>query len=207
MAKTSRSLTLDWTLLRPALQKLVVLATLSGVLFGSTYFYARSAEREQAHQEARLASERRAYYRSREARETLTRFSSQYQYWQGRGVIGDEQRLQWIEVLQSAATALKLPEMNYSISPSKTASDLSEDMPREVLRSRMELSMKLVHERDLLDLTKYLERHTLGLFWVTQCDLTHENSMPESNKGLRAQCVLEWLTVPETPKLQEAEGA
>lgn len=199
MARNRRTPTVDLDLLRPALQRLAVFAAVGAILFGTSSYYGGTAQEQRKAQEDRLSDERRAYYRSRQAREMLQSFSGQYQYWRERGVIGDEQRLQWLEALQNATSALRLAEVNYSISPQTVARDLPVEVPGRVHRSEMTLSMRLVHERDLLDLTAMLERHTRGLFWVRQCELGREGNLdtPQLGDGINAQCQLDWLTVAE----------
>lgn len=184
----------DWELLTPALRSLAIWVVVGTILFLTGEYLGRSAFEMRSQQETRAMEARNTYYRAREARAVIADFSERYEYWRERGVIGDERRLQWVETLQDAADSLRLPELNYSISPRTVAPDLPMKSTHRVHRSEMKLSLKLLHERDLVDLAALLERNARGLFRMRECELKRGDGADEY---IAANCRVEWLTVGE----------
>ena len=120
-----------------------------------------------------------------------------------RGVIGEEQRLEWVELLKEIRERHRLIELRYEISPQQPL----EKPPVGTLAlhaSTMKLQLNLLHEEDLTRLLDDLRRQAHALLQVKRCDVSRmQRSGPENTlQGyLQAECLIDWITVRETEKV------
>ena len=120
-----------------------------------------------------------------------------------RGVIGEEQRLEWVELLKDIRERLRLIDLRYEISPQQPL----EKTPVGTLAlhaSTMKLQLNLLHEEDLTRLLDDLRRQAHALLQVKRCDVSRmQRSGPENTlQGyLQAECLIDWITVRETEKV------
>lgn len=121
-----------------------------------------------------------------------------------RGLIGEENRLGWIDAIRRSQEQRKLLPISYDISPQQVLHvPLPMVMGQYHLRgSRMRLQMDLLHEMDLLNLLDDLRR--AGYFAVQDCTLKRHGAARAGAGGeavptLGAECELLWLTVNSVP--------
>ena len=122
-----------------------------------------------------------------------------------RGILGEEQRLNWMETLRKTKASLKLPVLLYKIYPRQIRqSDWSGGLgDYEVFASTMEISAQLLHEEDLLRLLDELARRALGTFLVDSCSLSRVNEETQldiTKPNLSARCELSWVTLRQRPE-------
>lgn len=190
----------DWGFLRQGML-LPALCLLAGtVLWATTTVYrarlddALEAERQEL---AGIEQERRELISRREAREN---FSAVYRALTASGIVGPDQRLQWVQALRSSTSSLGLPYVRYSTGPQEVfiAPWLMAGINAPVMSSPMELQLGLVHELDLLRLLDKLGASP-GLFHVNACSLERleRNTPPEANQvNLSGSCQLNWFSIP-----------
>jgi len=122
-----------------------------------------------------------------------------------KSVIGDENRLSWVEVVQSVADSRGIASVKYDIT-SQTLLDKSMLDSKyagiDVYKSVMSLEMKFIHEGDLFVMLNALKNEASGLVVVDKCDIELINK--EVNEGIigrdatdnmRAYCELSWYTL------------
>lgn len=126
-----------------------------------------------------------------------------------RGLIGEENRLAWIDAIRRSQEQRKLLPISYDISPQQTLPvPLPMVMGQYHLRgSRMRLQMDLLHEMDLLNLFDDLRQ--AGYFAVQACTLKRHGAAAAGTgnaiatgamvPALGAECELLWLTVNSVP--------
>lgn len=120
-------------------------------------------------------------------------------------VIGDENRLSWVEVVQKVADSRKIASVKYDIASQvlldKNSSG-NEYAGIDVFKSVMSLEMKFIHEGDLFVMLNALRREAKGLVAVDKCDVELINK--DVNDGIigqnktdnmRAYCELSWYTL------------
>lgn len=112
------------------------------------------------------------------------------------GLLGEEKRLDWTELLRSLQQQLRLPKVDYEFSPQVPVAGGQADQ-FVFVASPMRLSLQLVHEGDLLAYLGLIQKHAKALVVVRGCTL---NRLP-ANSGmagdlaqLSAQCELDWIT-------------
>jgi len=119
-----------------------------------------------------------------------------------RGVIGEEQRLEWVELLKEIRERHRLIELRYEIAPQQSL----EKTPTGTLilyASTMKLQLSLLHEEDLTRLLDDLRRQARALVQIRRCDVSRiprsggENTL----QGLlQAECLIDWITLREPDK-------
>lgn len=186
-------------LIVPATTAVAFLAVGAIAVFGAQQFLQKArAEQQKAAADRQSAQNRlaRATDEEREIRETLV----DYQKLRDRGLIGDEQRQDWVEQLGRIKAARKLFDVKYTIDPQRPA-----DYPGiagagdvEFLVSPMKLDMTLLHEEDLFrfleDLRGALSSHVV----VRSCKMQRLDR-PAAERAIaprvRADCALDLVTI------------
>ena len=117
---------------------------------------------------------------------------------QERGIIGDEQRLDWVELLKEIRDKHRLIDLRYEIAPQRMLDgQLGNDFV--FFASSMKLELKLLHEEDLTRLLDDLRRQAKALIRVNSCRIERLPATGEQRGGgranLLADCEIEWLTL------------
>ena len=117
---------------------------------------------------------------------------------QERGIIGDEQRLDWVELLKEIRDKHRLIDLRYEIAPQRMLEgQLGNDFV--FFASSMKLELKLLHEEDLTRLLDDLRRQAKALIRVNSCRIERLPATGEQRGGgranLLADCEIEWLTL------------
>ena len=116
-----------------------------------------------------------------------------------RGVIGDEQRLEWVELLKEIRDKRRLIELQYEIAPQRSL-DATSGSGFNFYASTMKLQIKLLHEEDLTRLLADLRQQARALIQVKSCNVTRlprgdaDNGNPAQ---LQAECQIDWVTLRE----------
>lgn len=186
----------------PALVAVAMMAAgATAVVLSERYLAKTRAERLAAAEERRGALDKlsRATSEEREIRDKLV----DYRRLLDRGVIGDEQRLDWVETIAQIKTARKIADIKYSISPQRAfdvpgAGAAGGDVEFRI--SELKLDLQLLHEGDLMvfldDLQRQLKTHVM----VRSCSLQRLDrsgtAVPTgATPRLRADCVVDLLTI------------
>ena len=126
---------------------------------------------------------------------------------QARGVIGDERRLEWAELLKAISERRHLTGLRYEFSPqraldavSPTASAPPPAAPpqaHDAYASSLTLDVDLLHEEDLTRLLDDLRAQASALVLVRRCNVAR---LPQTGDGprhanLHAACQLDWITL------------
>lgn len=192
---------IDWGVLRGAIIVLAVTLLVSvSVVVASEYFEAQQAEEFKKEQRRFLTASRK--YLSVDEEERLVRqYLPRFEQMAAEGLIGEEQRLQWLETLRRVKAELRLPSLQYTISP-RDEYEPPEKLPKgdfEPFASRMEITAGLVHAGDLLRLFDSLDRQANGIFSVDECALSRRGrdaAQPAADAAnLMANCRLSWITL------------
>jgi hypothetical protein len=162
----------------------------------------RIAEGKMSNQRATLLIGKDRYQRSGDEKETIVRYLGDYEQLQREGVVGEEQRINWIDGLRLANIQSELFGVDYQIGVQQPfVSGSGFDAGGLKLRqSVMKIRAPLLHEGDLLRFLETLERQRVGLFTMNQCALGRAGpigSTPRYQPNLSAECELTWVTVIE----------
>ncbi len=122
---------------------------------------------------------------------------------QTRGAIGEEQRLDWVELLKEIRDKRRLIDLQYELSPQRSL-DANPGSGLAFYASSMKLHLKLLHEEDLTRLLDDLRKQAKALIQVKRCDVSRlPRSGPERDDSpaqLQAECQIDWVTLREANK-------
>ena len=114
---------------------------------------------------------------------------------QQRGVIGEEQRLEWVELLKAISERRRLLELRYEIAPQRAL----EALPGSAINfyaSAMKMQQKLLHEEDLTRLLDDLRQQAGPLIVVRSCQLSRlARTSGDVIAQLQADCLIDWITL------------
>jgi hypothetical protein len=158
---------------------------------------ATAAAAQRAEVQAKLA---RANEEEREIEASL----KQYQELAARGVIGQENRLDWIDTVTAIKNELHLFDITYSIEPQK-ALDYPGFGPGSgvtFMASRVKMTLKLLHEGDLLNFIDELAKRGKPYLSVRSCDVRREDRGRGTTLAprLQANCIFDLITIKSPGK-------
>lgn len=176
----------------------MVVTTASMRLVGKAEATKRQLSVEQQDIRAKLS---RAREEEQEMRGKITLF----QQLLDRGVVGQEERLSWVERIAQVKTARRLLDLQYELSPQKPVEESI--LPGgavaggyEFMASTMKLQLPLLHEDDLLGLIADLRRTVHAHLLVRDC-MIERTATATTDHGLpaqmRARCTIDWITLRE----------
>lgn len=134
--------------------------------------------------------------KSKDEENELRRKIVKYQEIDAKGFIGNEHRLDWIEQIKSIKQNRKLIEVQYELQPQQIidTSLISGNVSSvEFMTSIMKLKLLLLHEGDLINFLADLSKMD-AFIRVKQCNVERLN-VPVKNAQLRADCIIEWITL------------
>ena len=124
---------------------------------------------------------------------------------QKRGVIGEEQRLEWVELLKEIRDTHRLIDLQYEIAPQRRL-DAVPGNGFTFFSSSMKVQLKLLHEQDLTRLLNDLRQQASALIQVKSCTLSRlprGTSDSGTNAQLLADCQIDWVTLRETSAIKQ----
>ena len=190
---------LDATAIRGPLWLLGLSALLASVLAAGSEWHWRVAQAAHRRAESTLAAASREFLSVDEDERLVRARYPEYRRLAAEGLLGEEQRLDWLEALRDADAALKLPAIRYDIDAQQPwRRTLEVDTGPYTLRSSdMTLTLALVHEGDLVRLLERLRTARVGLFSVETCSVGRRATpaLPAAAPALDASCTLRWVTL------------
>jgi len=111
-----------------------------------------------------------------------------------RGVIGEEQRLDWVDLLRSIRDRHRLIDLRYEIAPQRPL-DAAPGSAFAFYASTMKVELKLLHEEDLTRLLDDLRQQARALILVRHCAVSRLPRGGEGSAHLQAECQIDWITL------------
>lgn len=189
----------DWvrTWLAP-LVALLAAAALAVWLANVSGSAAREARQTLEAERQRLAQARARLNQVDEERRLLERYGPAYRQLLAAGIVGPEQRVNWIDAVRGAGQSLRGFGVDYRLAGRQPARLPAPPAGVVVQESPMELNLKLLHEGDLLAFLAALDSQQAGLVLPRSCTIHRLGSGPFSARfepKLAAECSLAWVTL------------
>ncbi|HEY9200200.1 MAG TPA: hypothetical protein VIQ81_01270 [Gammaproteobacteria bacterium] len=194
----------------------IVCLLLAAVVVFLSYTTLQTARENRATQQQTLNAAKNRYYLAVKRKALLDEFSLRYAKLPQKNIVGDENRLSWVDTIETIAEQLPLPYLKYRIEKREPLDDnaLKKSFPGiDVFYSSMSLEMQLLHEGDLYRLLDQLQNKANGLFDVQRCSMHKNNAVGSSvlesrtSKNFSSVCVLNWYTLQAAAKRQpDAKG-
>ena len=196
-----------------ALKAPLALLALAAILGAGIITYTRTQIVRHQHtliaQESHLREARSRYQRSGDERDLIVRFMGPYQELQGRGLIGPERRINWLEALRASNQQAHLFGAEYQIG-TQQAYPFAQELNAPKLgmaQSVMKLTLRLAHEGELMRFLRSLESQNAGIFDINQCIIDRAAgpmTVARVHPNLTAECELAWITInPEPPERRQ----
>lgn len=191
---------MDWDYVRGAVAFFVAAAATAAVLLSSACLYEQRMEQEFQHAGERLRAAGDRYRALDEEEQLVKDYLPAFTALGDTGLLGEEQRLNWVEVLQEAGAGMGLPSLAYEISARRPYPAGFPLPPGNygVFVSEMILDLQLLHEGDLFALLALLDERGRGLHTVSACELTRNAARPAADLAvgnIAATCTLQWFSL------------
>lgn len=184
---------------RPLLALIVALAVGGGIVWWTAQ---RAVDARAAYQREHVAQEQvgRRLARVGEEKRLIEQYAPAYRRLLQQGVVGTEQRVNWIDALRSAGRAVRGFGVDYRVSGQEDAGFTLSAPGYAVHQSVMKLNLRLLHERDLVDFLAALDAQRAGLYLLQDCTLERASAGPFTARfepKLLAECKLTWITLDD----------
>jgi hypothetical protein len=139
--------------------------------------------------------------RSGDEYNAIVTFTPRYRELERRGLVGEEQRLSWVDALRGANADMQLYGVDFEVGPQQPyayAGDLGAGS-LSMQQSLMKLRLGLLYEDDLIRFFRRLAAENVGAFAVNQCSLQRTVGEPfqaANQPMLKAECEVAWITIP-----------
>lgn len=150
-------------------------------------------------QENQLKEARNRFQRSGDERDLIVKFMPPYQELRTRGLIGPEQRINWLDALRVSNQQAQLFGAEYQVSTQQPYPYAQEFNATRLgmAQSLMKLNLRLAHEGELMRFFRLLDGQHAGIFDINQCVLerTGTSTLTPQQPNLRVECELAWITL------------
>jgi hypothetical protein len=158
-----------------------------------------AAGRQLLQQQAELKQAQIRLQKSGDEKDVIVRFLDRYRQLERAGLIGEEQRINWLDGLRLANQQADLFGVDYQIGAQKPYPFAAEFDPGQLAlnQSLMQLRFRLLHEGDLLRFFDALARQGAGVFTIDQCLLRRIDTRGaiRYQPNVNAECDVSWITV------------
>lgn len=183
----------------------LLMALAFAMLFaGGSYYYYISIHEERDQAEKSLNKIKNKYNNAVEDKKTVEEFKVRYEKLKALGVTGTENRLNWVDLIETTARNQGIPYVKYTIDKQEKITDRNLKFSYsaiDVYQSKMLLEMNLLHEGDVYTMIQALDKKALGIFDINNCQIKrikiNKASVLDNNtsRNFSASCVLHWYTM------------
>ncbi len=128
----------------------------------------------------------------------INKYQGRFRVLSNSGFLDNENRLSWIEQLESTAIRLQLPNLQYQIDPQKNVSGGQLMIPSNITlyQSTLRFESSLLHEGDLATLISELTSLSSGLPVLEGCKLSRINGSIDASlsPNFNSSCEISWYT-------------
>lgn len=195
---------IEWPILKTALIAFAVSLAIAGAAVGMTErrLHQHRAENEQKQQS--VAQARDLYYGVVQERQLVDDYWPEYRKLEAMGFIGEENRLNWVDVLRDIARKHRILALTYEVAPRvpENIDGVADTGDFQLQSSEMSMRMDVLHEGNILDLLKDLSEQKVGLFSIRSCTferITDNIMLHDSSPNVAANCTLVWHSIQPGP--------
>lgn len=174
----------------------LVITLIGGVGYAS-YDYQQSKLLLRNQAQENLKSVLEQLQQERQEQQLIGTYAPLFQGYKENGLIGDAQRLSWVEALQKAAQTTRVLLLRYDFNPQEpyVAGFLPAASGFQVYVTPMKLRIEAVHEGDVLDILASLDTASLKTMTVRSCIFERSEPllrMSGRDANVVAMCDLRW---------------
>ncbi|HEU0219536.1 MAG TPA: hypothetical protein VFQ98_01860 [Gallionella sp.] len=188
----------DFPLMRWSILAVCASALISAIILYSSGKYAESARNERHNTQNMLNDARTRLATALQDQQNMATYTGEYGELIGQKIIGDDQRLDWMEGLEKIRQKNLVMDFRYNIAPQKIY------VPQppvssgnfDIHYSEMKLQFDLLHEEQLLDFFDALRSQVKGWYQLEGCTLQRtENAGTAAAAYIKAECHGGWITL------------
>lgn len=194
----------DFRRLRLSLALAAAMIAAGGVIITGSIRLLEAEKKINREAAAKLGEIRSKLSRARDEEQEIKQKIARFRELQARGVIGEERRLDWVELIQQIKAARKLYDIQYELAPQHAAEGAGVASAADAYdfrASTMRLQMQLLHEEDLLNFLADLRSSASAFIRPGDCLVERmpksQGERPGITPQLRAECSLDWITIRE----------
>lgn len=188
----------DFPIIRWSVLALSVSVGLSAAMLFSSEKYAYKTQLDLQSVQSASRDARNHLTAANEDQENMAIYADEYGKLMARNIIGDDQRLDWIEGLEKLRKQNLVADFKYSIAPQKNYAPQPTIASGnfDIHYSEMKLNFDLLHEEQLLNFLTALRIQNTGWYQLDGCTLKRsENVDPATQAQLKAECTGGWITL------------
>lgn len=187
---------------------LVLCASILGAAIAiiSSNEYAAKILRDKSAAQSQLNNARNRLQSAQEDQQNMVSYANEYETLRGLRIIGDDQRLDWLEGLEKIRREHLVNDFRYSIAPQKiyAAQPPIDSGNFDVHYSETKLQFDLLHEGQLLDFFAALRGQIKGWYQLEGCTLQRISSQISNDEDspdrgaaprIKAECTGGWITL------------
>ena len=181
----------DFPLIRWSILAICVSSLASAILLYSSGEYAKKSLKERRNAQNMLSDARNRLAAANQDRENMDIYANEYGSLIESKVIGDDQRLDWMEGMERIRQKNLVAGFSYTIAPQKiyALQPPIDSGNFDIRYSEMKLQIDLLHEEQLPDFFSTLRSQIKGWYQLEGCAL--QRSTPQ----LKAECSGGWITL------------
>ena len=195
----------DIPLLRRNILALCASAIISAAALYSSGQYAEKSLKDWRDAQHRFTDARKRLSAAQDDQQNMSAYSGEYAALEKRNIIGDDQRLDWMEGLENIRQRNLVTDFHYNIAPQKIYAPHApiERGNFDIRYSEMKLQFDLLHEAQLLDFFTALRSQVNGWYQLDGCALRRASADADAGMAhLTAECSGGWITLKNRSTLQ-----
>lgn len=190
---------IDYSYLKWPLINFSVAASLLIAVGGTSYWLIDQQDEKVKHERNKLSvleDQESNYVRNQSI---YSDYAEKYLNYVKKGVVGNEDRLSWIEALDNANKQLKLDGLSYNISAQTKINRKGAPKAIELYQSNMAVEMNALHSKDINTLIRYLESQGKGHLVQDSCGFqrlgnNREFDLNADTAKVQISCDMHWIT-------------
>lgn len=190
----------------PLLVLLAVLVASAAAIYYSDRLM-ETERRQLMQQQAQFKQAQVRLQKSGDEKDIIVRYLNRYRELERTGLVGEEQRINWLDGLRLANQQADLFGVDYQIGTQRPHPFAAEFNPGQLAlnQSLMQLRFRLLHEGDLFRFLDALARQGAGVFTIDQCLLRRISTrgVIRYQPNVNAECDLSWITIKVAANVEQ----
>lgn len=180
-----------------SLSAFIASLVLAVLLFNVSDRYKQNALADKKSAQEQLAQARTQLAAAQDDYENMATYKLEYETLESQKVIGNEQRLDWMEGLDKIRKQGLVKDFKYTIAPQQnyTPAPPLASGNFDLRLSPMTLQIDLLHEEQLSNLFSAISSQMQGWFILERCELSSGETPTSGLSSLKADCTGGWLTM------------
>lgn len=191
----------DFPLMRWSTLAVCASALVSAIILYSSSQYAENAQRDRRNAQNMLNDARNRLITAHQDRDSMAIYADEYGALIEKKIIGDNQRLDWMEGLEKIRQKNLVTDFRYNIAPQRIYAPQPpiDSGNFDIHYSEMKLQFDLLHEAQLLNFFDTLHASVKGRYQLEGCALQRTGTDNEGEQTamtrLKAECSGGWITL------------